>query len=215
MSLKQTIAPTVEPVTLQEAKDFARIDIGEDDDLVASLIVTARDLAETYCKRALVTSTWALKLDGFPSSWIYNPYSVSSLGIRYSWESAIIQRQYFDLKRNAIVLPIPPVQSISSIQYVDTSGATQTLSSANYILDSNSEPARITPAYGLSWPDTRVQVGAVTVTFVAGYGLAIAVPAAAKTFIKMKVRQLYDGDGDENDDLMKAILDPICWGSYS
>src|SRR3990167_7420015 len=69
----------------------------------------------------------------------------------------------------AIELPLPPLRSVTSITYVDQDGTTQTLSSTLYTVDSSSEPARITPAYGEVWPSTRDQVNAVTVRFVAGY----------------------------------------------
>ncbi|CAB5218462.1 Phage conserved hypothetical protein [uncultured Caudovirales phage] len=37
-----------EPVTLSEAKDFCKIDIGTDDDLLIALITTARQMCEAY-----------------------------------------------------------------------------------------------------------------------------------------------------------------------
>lgn len=215
MSLRQTVAPTAEPIELQDAKDFARIDNLEDDDMVNDLLVAARDVAETITRRALVTQTWVLQLDGFPSSLYY----------REHWRRRISETPgapwfdcspYLNLQRNQIVLPLPPVQSVSSITYLDEAGNSQTLSPSNYIVDTASEPARIMPAFNLSWPSTRIQPGAVTITFVAGYGLAAAVPSAAKTFIKMKLRALYDGDSDPKSvQMMEAILWPLLWGSYS
>lgn len=62
----------------------------------------------------------------------------------------------------AINLPFGPVVSVASISYVDTDGAAQTFSSHVRSLDV------ITPAYGASWPATRDQIGAVTITYTAG-----------------------------------------------
>jgi len=62
-----------------------------------------------------------------------------------------------------IVLPMPPVQSITSIQYVDTDGITQSFS--DYQFDVN---GRLMPSYGNSWPATRDQMNAVTITYIAG-----------------------------------------------
>lgn len=91
-----------------------------------------------------------------------------------------------------IELGRPPVQSITSITYVDTAGATQTLSSAAYVLDpTGEEPGFVLPAYGYVWPTTLSTAGAVTITFVCGYGLAAAVPDAIKTWIRMRVATLY------------------------
>ena len=90
-------------------------------------------------------------------------------------------------------LPRPPLQSVTSIQYVDTDGATQVLSSALYRVDTNSEPARIEPAYGESWPSTRGVIGAVTVTFVAGYGdVGAAVPELIRHWIKVLAGTMYE-----------------------
>ena len=60
---------------------------------------------------------------------------------------------------------------MTSIQYVDDAGDTQTLSTSLYQVDTKSQPGRIIPAYGESWPTVRSDtLNAVTVNFVAGYG---------------------------------------------
>jgi uncharacterized phiE125 gp8 family phage protein len=91
-----------------------------------------------------------------------------------------------------IDLYCPPIQSITSIKYIDTDGVEQTLSSALYDLDSDTEPGMVAPAYGESWPATLDQINAVRVRYVAGYGAAADVPAAIKTWIKMRAGTLYD-----------------------
>lgn len=91
-----------------------------------------------------------------------------------------------------IRLPRSPVQSVAQIQYVDLGGATQTLDASKYRLDSESLVPRITPAYGDSWPPTQAVTNAVTVTFVAGYGGAAAVPEELKQAIKLLVGTYYD-----------------------
>lgn len=73
-----------------------------------------------------------------------------------------------------IELPRPPLQSVTSITYIDSDGASQTWGSSLYRVDTAAQPGRITPAYGESYPTTRDVTGAVTVTFVAGYGAAAA-----------------------------------------
>lgn len=91
-----------------------------------------------------------------------------------------------------IKVPRPNLIAVSSITYVDTAGATQTLSSANYLVDASSMPGRITPAYGMSWPSTRCQNNAVTITFTAGYGAAAAVPQALKLAILQLVAHWFE-----------------------
>ncbi len=90
-----------------------------------------------------------------------------------------------------IFLPKPPLQSVTSITYVDSAGVTQTLAAGQYTVDIVSEPGRITPAYGLLWPVTRDQINAVCIRFVAGYGLAVAVPAGIKNWILMRTSTAF------------------------
>lgn len=66
MILKQTVAPTGEPVTLAEAKSHLRVDISDDDTLIEGLITGARDTIEKMARRALITQTWRYSLDGWP-----------------------------------------------------------------------------------------------------------------------------------------------------
>lgn len=98
----------------------------------------------------------------------------------------------FDRFPTVIRLPLPPLGSVTTVAYVDTSGDSQTLTvTTDYVVDSNSLVARITPAYGTSWPSTRDQPNAVTVTYITGYGAASAVPYAAKAAVLMVVGDLY------------------------
>lgn len=52
-----TIQPTLEPVTLQEAKDHLRIDYDSEDGLIAVLISAARQYCEHYTNQAFLTQT--------------------------------------------------------------------------------------------------------------------------------------------------------------
>lgn len=75
---------------------------------------------------------------------------------------------YFDeFPTDDLDLGIWPVRSITSVQYVDIDGNTQTFSSTGYRLDPNEKPAVL--QYVDAWPQTKAQNNAVTVTFVAGY----------------------------------------------
>lgn len=91
----------------------------------------------------------------------------------------------------AYEIRLPPLQSVSSITYLDSAGDSQILAADQYVVDAKSKPARITPAYGATWPATREQVNAVVVRFVAGYGAASAVPQCVKNWILMTVSTLW------------------------
>lgn len=131
-------APVSEPISLSKAKDHLRIDHSEEDNYILSLIGSAREYAENFTRRALMTKTVDFKLDSFPT--------------------------------DLIEVSQPPLQSITSISYIDTNGVTQTWDSSNYIVDSTSQPARITPAYGQVFPSTRCQINSITIRAVIGYG---------------------------------------------
>jgi len=95
-----------------------------------------------------------------------------------------------------ILIPRPPLQSISRIQYLDTAGVQKTIDTVDYAVDSVSFPARLIPAFGKSWPATREQVGAVTIEYVAGYdpdgSPAVPVPQRIKQAILAMVNHLYE-----------------------
>lgn len=85
-----------------------------------------------------------------------------------------------------------PLVSVTSIKYYDTDGNQQTLASANYRVDTNTEPGRITEAYNISWPDIRLITNTIEIEYVAGYGTAAAVPDDVKAAIKLIVGHLYE-----------------------
>lgn len=154
--------PTIEPVTVTEAKLHARIDddLSEDDGLIASFIRAARHYAEAYQHRQLLTATWRLALDSFCAT--------------------------------EIELHYPPLQSVSSIQYSDLANVTQTLATSEYEVDIRSQPGRVRPVDGKVWPSTYLKFNAVTITYVAGYSAAGLIPEPTKTAIKMLVAHLYE-----------------------
>lgn len=87
-----------------------------------------------------------------------------------------------------------PVASITSVKYWDTAGTQQTLGTARYTLDNTDDygPAYVVPVYGDTWPDTRAQINAVAVRYVAGYANVAAVPDSIKAWIKLQVSAMYE-----------------------
>jgi uncharacterized phiE125 gp8 family phage protein len=70
MSLSLITPPVAEPVTLADAKAHLKLDTADEDTLLAALIAAARARAEWHTGRALVSQSWVLKLDTFPSNLI-------------------------------------------------------------------------------------------------------------------------------------------------
>lgn len=154
-------APDGEPVGVDEARKAARIDDAAERALVEQWIRSGREHVEGRTRRALVTRKIRLTLDAWPSC-------------------------------RVIRLPRPPLVAVTLVQYRDTAGVMQTLvADTDYQVDSTSEPARIKPAYGKTWPATRPGFNAVVVEYTAGYGTAEKVPARAKDAILLYVGNRY------------------------
>ena len=58
--------PAIEPVSLDEAKAFLRVEHDDDDDVIAALIAGARVYVEAQTRRALITQSWRLIRDAWP-----------------------------------------------------------------------------------------------------------------------------------------------------
>jgi len=66
MSLQLVTPPSIEPVTLADAKLHLKVDTSDDDALITRLIAAARARAEWHTGRALHTQSWILWLDCWP-----------------------------------------------------------------------------------------------------------------------------------------------------
>lgn len=161
-SLTRTVAPAAEPISLSDLKSALRVDHTNDDDELTLIIESARAAVERDTGRSLISQTWQLKLDYWPSE--------------------------------LITLYHGPVQSVTSIAYVDSAGDSQTWDSANYDVDTASQPGFVRLAYDASWPTTRGTARCITVTYVAGYGDEAAdVPYELVQAVILNARLQYDG----------------------
>lgn len=159
-------APAIEPLSLLDAKEHIREDLDEQDGIINALIQAARSYVEQRSWRALMTQTWDIRYDRFP------PRSC------------------------ALALPLPPLQSVTSIQYVDADGATQPFT--DFQFDKTSERGRVAPTVGNEWPEVGGSLGAVVIRIVAGYGdLRDDVPQPLRQAMKLLVGAFYEGREDE------------------
>jgi len=74
------VAPVTEPITLAEAKEYARIDGDAEDTLITSLIKVARLHCETYMGKAIIRKTVTIDSFSFPYQWQipYGPLASAS-----------------------------------------------------------------------------------------------------------------------------------------
>lgn len=175
--LRRTVAPTSEPVTTDEAKLHLRLslDATDEDAVVDRCIAAARQWFEDRTGRALINQTWKYTIDNW-----------------YASES--VRRPGF------IYLPRAPLSSITSVYYTATDGSSTLWDSANYTVDTESEPGRLALAYSKSWPVTREVVNAIQITYVAGYGAtASSVPDGVKAALMVLIANLYHKRGGEDE----------------
>ena len=98
---KVTVQPTSEPITLAEAKAWLKVhpDVAEDDNLIRSLITTARVWAERITGQAILSQTVEQVWDWVPQDRVFNlsTYPVSSVtsvkyydatGTYQTWDSS-------------------------------------------------------------------------------------------------------------------------------
>jgi hypothetical protein len=205
MGLVQTVAPAVEPVSVEETKLHMRLtpDMTDDDADISMMITDARDLVERYLRRQLITATYVLYMDRFPYLTVLDPLNQANP----KFDNA--NYYYGSPDRFAIWIPRPPLQSVTSIVYSDTTNTTKTFPTTSYIVDTYGFLGRIAPMYGQFWPGTAIQPNGVAITFVAGYGAdGSFVPGMIKRAIKILVTKMYNGI------LQSSIPEDIRWLLY-
>jgi len=113
--------------------------------------------------------------------------------------------------KDFIEIPLPPLQSVSSVKYYDTDDTEATLSSSNYFVDIKSEPGRVSLNYGESWPSTTLRpVNGVCLTFICGYGnLGSDVPRNIYQAILLLLGHLYE---NREDVVIGAVVSPLPLG---
>lgn len=177
-SLMLVTPPTQEPVTVAEFKDHQRISHSDEDQRIGNLITAARRWCENYLSMAFVTQTWRQSMDCFPRA------SNSASDYLYSTSEIRVGR--------------PPLASVSSLTYANSTGGTTTMPSSDYRVDTDAKPGRITPIYGGTWPTgIREQSAAVTVNLVAGFSSSTPesvslTPATIKQAILMLAASWYE-----------------------
>ncbi len=165
----KTVDAASEPVTAAEAKSQLIIDGGftADDALLDSYIKAARLTAERYCSISFVESTYVERVD------------------------------YFPMNGELIKLSVGQVSEVVSITYIDTDGNSQTWDAANYKLDNTGRQARVARAYNVSYPTTRDEINAVTITYKSGFGSSASdVPQDIKQAILLIVAEMYQNRED-------------------
>jgi uncharacterized phiE125 gp8 family phage protein len=145
--------PAVAPITVAYARKHIKALTHSDDVLIDAWIRAAAAYFEEQTGRQTITATWEQWGDAFP------------------------------LGRGRIELPHPPLQSVTSVQYIAADGTlTDFVDGASpaaplYAVKAPQGPYAprgwIEPAFGNQWPIARCESGAVRIQYVAGYGPSV------------------------------------------
>lgn len=216
MRLQRLVAPSTHPVTLEEVTLASRVADSDENLLFNRWIGAATTIVENILRRQLCTATWMMSLDFWP----YGVDRRLNLNDELPWWMTSVYS-----RGNAIRFPYPPLQSVVSVQYIDTGGTLTTWPADNYEVSTSGTPGLLTLAYGRYWPITRDVQDAIRITFVSGYGGPGDVPDAAKTAISMLVDHFdrnrsvlieaeRGGTAIVNPFGLEQILSPLQWGAY-
>lgn len=182
-------APAALPVTLAEAKIDARVDHDDDDALLTGLIAAATERAEGWARRAFVTRTCELALDGWPAGY------------------------------GEIALPMPPLVSVVQVAYFDWQNARHVVDASEYIVYTDVVPGLVSPLFDRCWPQPVQlrPISPIRVMYTAGYGAPADVPEIYKQLIRALVvidyehREGMTPDGLRKIEMVRARLQAD-WG---
>lgn len=188
MGLQLITDALIEPLITAALKTQVKVpqSVSIHDRELDAIAKAARKATERYTRRAWNNQTWKLTLKSFP----------------YACRS--------------IQLPRPPLVSVTSLAYVDSSNVPQTLAeNTEFVVRTNSHPGLIVLKPSESWPTTEPEeMEAVTITYVAGYGTTPSVvPEEARQAI-LALTDYWWTNPDKRDvpQFVKNMLDGLHCG---
>ena len=171
-------AATELPVTLEQVRYHLRNeDMRFDDELLKAYIRAAAGYVERTYGLALLTQTIKQYHAEFP----------------YGSDTPLLLR-------------IAPLASVTSIEYTDSAGASQTWASPEYTSGRLNLGGFIVPGIGYSWPGSVANLpNAVTVTYQAGFGAKPStLPAPVTQALLLMIGDMYQRREDNVVNLPKA-----------
>ncbi len=88
MTLRLITPPIVEPVSVETAKLFLRVDGTDEDALITSLVKGARETGEELARRAFITQTWEMVVDSWPPKFV--------LALKRAPLQSVLSVKYYD-----------------------------------------------------------------------------------------------------------------------
>ena len=108
-----------------------------------------------------------------------------------------ITEKFDRLSNPTIYLSVSPVIAVTNFQYADSQNTTQTFAATEYVVDTFSKPARLSLAYGKTWPTLYGNINDVTITYTAGYDTeSSGVPFQIRQAILLMIADTYENRQD-------------------
>tara|TARA_Y100000114_G_scaffold11686_1_gene9370 strand:- start:9729 stop:10385 length:657 start_codon:yes stop_codon:yes gene_type:complete len=198
--LQITTAPTQEPLSLQEVKEYLRVEDSTDERILRPFIETARRLCEEHTGRSLMTQTHSFFVDAYDE--LADPLFE---GFRTG--------PYLNYYKDHIVLPTSPVVSVSSVSTFNDDDTETTMAASRYYVDNVREPARVVLRRGETFPTALRVANAIKIVYVAGYTSAFSVPEPIRMGMLQHIAYLYEHRGDMYE--AQAPMPPIVKKLYA
>ena len=155
-----------EPVSLQEMKEWMRVEDSDNDNVIEALISAARQKVELDTGRLACTQVWEATIP------------------------------YFPFHRTPIILSPVPIQQVTSIKYYDLDGVLQTWDDENYLfIPGEPARIQLFTDSDYPDTDEE-RINAIAIRYVAGYeedeyGLSV-VPSLYRSAIKLLAAYWYE-----------------------
>ena len=181
--------PLIEPVTADELRALLAETVdGLPYDQADDLIATAREMIEETTGIAMISQTWRLVLDAWPSQ-------------RAEWWDGVRQGAIADINGapDYVYLPRYPLASIASVTvYDEASNAASVVVADTFDVDTYQKPGRMVLRSGATWPIALRGSNAIEVDYIAGFGAtAASVPPTLRRAVKQVAAYLYSHTGDD------------------
>lgn len=166
MKYKVSTAISSEQLTVSDVKLHLRLTSDTTEDALIAALITA---ARDYCEK----------------------YT----GRAFATQTLVAYLDNFPAE-DYIELPMPPLQSVTSIKYKNSAGTETTMTvTTQYIADTDSDVGRIVLPYGVSWPSfTPYPFNPIAITYVAGY---TTLPRQLRQAMLLVIGSMYENR--END----------------
>ena len=117
--------PEFEPVSLEEAKNFLRLDSDIEDSLLAQLIKTARQVAEEYLSKSLITQTLQMQFDYYAPAMVnlmrgpvQEIVTVIMVAQDYTESTLSPSAYYLSAGKRQLVFDAAPMGQVIQVQYI-------------------------------------------------------------------------------------------------